>query len=174
MSKVVVTNATVLIYLAKLDNLDYLAELFDEVSVSKTVYEEVVTRGQQEQYADALPVRNATERFIEVRELSDGTTNRADEIQESSGLERGECTAIALAEDMGARCLTDDHAARKTAESVGVEVNGTIYVLLEAIERGPLSFEEYVEKLDALTDNGFRMSASLYRRAIEAGEDFSE
>jgi len=174
MSEVVVTDSTVLIYLAKLDDLSHLDELFDSAYVPETVYEEVVTRGRDEQYADALQVEAAADRFLDVRELPDETANRADEIQESSGLERGECTAIAVAEAEDARCLTDDHAARKTAESLGVAVGGTIYVLLEALDHGRLSFEEYVDELDALTDDGFRMSASLYRRAVDAGEDFAD
>jgi predicted nucleic acid-binding protein len=174
MGEVVVTDATVLIYLAKIGDLDRLDWLFSEAYVSETVYEEVVIRGREERYADALPVEEATDQFIDVQTLSDGTNDRADEIQESSGLERGECTAIALAEKEEARCLTDDHAARKTAESLGIEVGGTIYVLLEALDRGRLSFEGYAEKLDELTNSGFRMSASLYRRAVEAGENLAE
>lgn len=174
MNEVVVTDATVLIYLGKLDDLGYLDQLFTETYVPETVYEEVVTRGREERYADALPVETATGRFLDVRTLPDETEDRADEIQKSSGLERGECTAIALAEKEDARCLTDDHAARKTAESLNVEVGGTIYVLLEALDRGLLSFEGYVNELDDLTDNGFRMSAGLYRRAVQAGEDLAE
>ena len=174
MSELVITDATVLIYLAKLDDLDYLESLFEDVYVSETVYEEVVTRGREEQYADALPIEAATDRFIDVIPLSGETVNRANEIQESSGLERGECTAIALAEAEDARCLTGDHAARKTAESLGIKVNGTIYLLLEALGQGRISLEKYTEKLDDLTDNGFRMSASLYRRAIEKGEKLTE
>jgi predicted nucleic acid-binding protein len=173
MGEVVITDATVLIYLVKLGYLDHLDGLFDSANVSETVYEEVVTRGHKEQYADALPIKEATDRFLDVRTLSGETEARADEIQDSSGLERGECTAIALAEKENARCLTDDHAARKTAESLGVEVGGTIYVLLEALDREQISFEKYVSKLDDLTDNGFRMSASLYRKAVQAGEDLA-
>lgn len=174
MGEVVITDATVLIYLAKLDDLDYLNTLFDSANVPETVYEEVVTRGHKEQYADALPIKEATDRFIDVRTLRDETEARADEIRESSGLERGECTAIALAEKETARCLTDDHAARKTAESLGIKVGGTVYVLLEALDSEQISFEKYESKLDDLTDNGFRMSASLYRKAIQAGEDLAD
>lgn len=174
MSEVVITDATVLIYLAKLGHLNYLDRLFEQAYVPETVYEEVVTRGREEQYADALPVEEATDEFIDVRELPDEAKGRANEIQESAGLERGECTAIALAESEGARCLTDDHAARKTAESLDIEVGGTIYVLLEALDSEQLSFEKYVERLDELTENGFRMSASLYRKAVQAGEDLTD
>ncbi|USZ67139.1 hypothetical protein NGM10_10395 [Halorussus salilacus] len=174
MSEAVVTDATVLIYLAKLGDLSFLDELFDDTYVSDRVYEEVVTRGRAEQYADALPVEEAVENFLDVRSLSTELTERVDEIQRSAGLERGECTAIALAEAGDARCLTDDHAARTTAESLGVAVGGTIYVYLESLDRGRISYEEYVDTLDDLTDNGFRMSASLYRRAVDAGEELTD
>ncbi|WP_435176881.1 DUF3368 domain-containing protein [Halorussus sp. AFM4] len=174
MSEVVITDATVLIYLAKLDDLEYIDEFFSQAYVPEAVYEEVVIRGREEQYADALPIEEAADQFLRVRKLPAETATRADDIQESSGPDRGECTAIALAEDEGARCLTDDHAARKTAESLGIEVGGTIYVVLEALDRGRLSFEGYVEKLDDLTDNGFRMNAGLYRRAVQAGEDLAD
>lgn len=174
MSEAVVTDATVLIYLAKLGDLSFLDELFDDTYVSDRVYEEVVTRGRAEQYADALPVAEAVENFLDVRSLSTELTERADEIQRSAGLERGECTAIALAEAEDARCLTDDHAARTTAESLGVAVGGTIYVYLESLDRGRISYEEYVDTLDDLTDDGFRMSASLYRRALDAGEELTD
>lgn len=69
------------------------------------------------------------------------------------------------------RCLTDDHAARTTAESIGVPVGGTIFVLLEALDRGRLSKAAYVSRIDRLADGGFHMSASLYRRAIDAGDE---
>lgn len=174
MSEVVITDSTVLIYLARLGNLDYLNRLFDDVQISKTVYEEAVTRGEKEEYADALPIKEATNRFIDTQALSKETEMRADEIQKSSGIDRGECTAIALAEKEDARCLTDDHAARQTAKSLGIDIGGTIYVLLEALDKGRISFEEYVNELDNLTDNGFRMSANLYRRAIEEGEDLTD
>ncbi|MEF8855391.1 MAG: hypothetical protein V5A24_07875, partial [Haloarculaceae archaeon] len=66
---------------------------------------------------------------------------------------------------------TDDHAARVTADSLGVDCGGTIYVLLEACSSGLLTGDAYVGRIDELADSGFRMSASLYRRAIEAGTD---
>jgi len=171
MSEVVITDSTVLIYLAKLGDLDYLDELFEEGYLSETVYEETVTRGQAEQYTDALQIEQATEQLLDVRSLEPEVEVRANEIQSSSGLERGECTAIALAEDEGARCLTDDHAARKTAESLDIDVGGTLYVLLEALDDGRIGFQEYADKLDELIEKDFRMSASLYRKAVEAGED---
>ena len=174
MSSVVITDATVLIYLGKLGELDRLDALFDRVFVPEGVYEEVVVRGREDQYSDALSVEQATESFLSIRSLEDDTKARADEIAESAGLGRGESEAIALSLAEHARCLTDDHAARTTAEALGTDVGGTIYVFLESLDADDIGFDEYVSLLDDLTDNGFRMSASLYRRAVEAGRELSE
>ncbi|WP_231185574.1 hypothetical protein [Haladaptatus sp. DYF46] len=171
MSPAVVTDATVLIYLGKLGELDRLDSRFDRILVPAAVYEEVVTRGHEERYSDALSVEQASESFLAVRSLEDDTKQRAERIRASAQLGRGESEAIALALAENARCLTDDHAARTTAESLGAEVGGTIFVLLESLDSGTIGFEEYVSLLDDLTDNGFRMSASLYRRAVEAGRE---
>lgn len=170
----VVADATVLIYLAKLGRLELLDALFDRVLVPEAVYEEVVTRGREQGYADALTIDDATDAFLRVQSLSDDTTKRAADIEESTDLGHGEVAAIALALMEDARCLTDDHAARRSAESLGVAVGGTIYVLLEALQADRVSHDEYVGLLETLDESGFRMSAKLYRQAVEAGEEVGE
>jgi predicted nucleic acid-binding protein len=167
----VVTDATVLIYLANLDAIELLDECFDEVLLPPAVYDEVVERGRSEGYPDAIAIDEATEEFLEVRELSAEASDRAAEIRDTANLGAGEAEALALAEETAARCLTDDHAARQTAAALDVGVGGTIYVLLESLDRGLYSLDEYVECLDELESVGFRMSGRLYRRAVEAGED---
>lgn len=164
-----VADATVLIYLAKLGELSLLGELFDDVLVPGGVYAEVVERGREEGYRDALGVEGAFGSVLTRVDPDDGTGRRAADLREGAGLGGGEAEAIAVAEDVGARCLTDDHAARTTASSLGVEVGGTLFVLLSGLERGAYPFEGYVTRLDELTEYGFRMDASLYREALAAG-----
>lgn len=165
-----VADATVLIYLSKLGELSLLGQTFDEVVVPDGVYTEVVERGRDEGYRDALGVEGATGSTLTRVDLEDGTRRRAADLKEGAGLGRGESEAIALAERVDGRCLTDDHAARTTASSLGVAVGGTLYVLLSGLEQGTYSFPGYVSRLDALTEHGFRMDASLYRQAVAAGE----
>lgn len=165
-----VADATVLIYLAKLGELDRLERRFDAVLVPAAVHEEVVERGRAEGYRDALAVEAAADDGLEVVSLADDVAATAERLRDTADLGRGEAAAIALAQARAARCLTDDHAARTTAAAVGVEVGGTIYVLLDALDAGTLSYDEYVRLIDGLSDAGFRMSASLYRRALDAGE----
>ncbi|HET7323924.1 MAG TPA: hypothetical protein VFJ06_06305 [Halococcus sp.] len=170
----VVADATVLIYLAKLDRLELLDTLFDRVLVPEAVYEEVVTRGREQRYADALAIDDATDDFLCMQSLSGDATDHTGDIEESTNLGNGEVAAIALALCEDARCLTDDHAARLCAESLGVAVGGTIYVLLEALQTDRVSHDKYIELLEALDEKEFRMSARLYRQAVEAGEEISE
>jgi len=168
-----VADATVLIYLARLGDLHMLDELFESVVVPDPVYKEVVHRGHEEGYSDAIAVGDAAESFLDIRPLEGDTDDRATRLRETN-LGAGERAALALAAKGDARCLTDDHAARRTAESLDIDVGGTIYVFLRALRRDDISFQGFETRLDALDEAGFRMSAELYRRAIEAGEELAE
>ncbi|MFB6186203.1 MAG: PIN domain-containing protein [Halobacteriaceae archaeon] len=170
----VVVDSTVLIYLARLGDLDLLGSLFDRVIVPEPVYDEVVKTGHEEDYRDAIAVEEAMNEFMEIVELSDDVARQTGQIQDTADLGRGEAAAMALARHHDGQCLTDDHAARTTAESVGLEIGGTIFVLLEALTEGQLSFKAYESRIDQLANGGFRMSALLYRRALEAGKEISE
>lgn len=167
----VVVDSTVLIYLAKLGQLERLQELFNRVFVPEAVYTEVVEEGHEAGYGDAFAVEAAIEDFCQVIPVPSELTQAIEQFQETAGLGQGEAVAIGLAREHDARCLSDDHAARSTAESVGVDVGGTIFVLLEALSKGDLTVDEYVAQIDELADSGFRMDASLYRRALEAGTE---
>lgn len=165
-----VTDSTVLIYLTRLGELSLLRTVFEDILVPEPVYDEVVVRGRSEGYRDAMAIDAATDEHLEVVELAADVQAVADRVREKASLGSGEAAVIAVAADQDARCLTDDHAARSTATAMDVKVGGTIFVLLSALEAGVLSLDEYLELLDALSESGFRMSASLYRRAIDAGE----
>lgn len=167
-----VADATVLIYLAKLGELSLLADAFETVHVPEAVYTEVVDRGRSAGYRDAMAVDEAMGDTLILAE--DVDADRVAELQDVGGLGRGEAAAIALAAELDARCLTDDHAARSTATALGVSVGGTLYVLLDGLERGAYGFDGYVDRLDRLTESGFRIDASLYRRAVEAGRAVDE
>lgn len=164
-----VADSTVLIYLSKLEELPLLRAGFGEVLVPDAVYAEVVERGRAEGYHDAVRVDEAVGSTLAVAALEGDARERAGALRERAGLGRGEAEAVALAEAVGGRCLTDDHAARRTARSIGVRVGGTVFVLLSGLDRGAFPFDGYVSRLDRLTERGFRMDATLYREAVEAG-----
>jgi len=166
--KEVVVDSTVLIYLSKIGRLSLLNELSEEVFVSEAVHEEVVVDGLEYGYADALAVDNAD--FLSVTGVEE--SEDVNSLRDSANLGVGECEAIILAHETDALCLTDDCRARKTAESLGVDVGGTVYVLLSSLKSGTIEFSEYEQALNDLSETDFRMKASLYRRALEEGRKF--
>lgn len=169
-----VADATVLISLAKIGHLELLDQLFPTVRVPEAVYEECVDRGRAEGYRDAIAIDAAFERGLMRHRLDEKSSTSARQFKESADLGAGEAAAIAASVELGVRCLTDDHAARQTAQAMGVDVGGNIYVLLSGLDEGILTPDSYLDAIDALTDEGFRMNASLYRQAIEAGRTLEE
>ncbi len=87
-----------------------------------------------------------------------------------SRLGNGERAVIAFARMQPATLAgLDDRQARELAESLGLRVMGTLGILLRAYRAGLIA--EVRPHLDALVDQGFRLSASLYDSVLTlAGE----
>ncbi|WP_456475134.1 DUF3368 domain-containing protein [Candidatus Pyrohabitans sp.] len=166
----IVSNSTPLIYLARLNKLYLLREFFAEVYIPREVYREVVVRGKEEGYADALLVEEAIkEGWIRVenaplmKKLLD------------YGIDRGEAEAISLALKLKCRqVLIDQSHARLAAEVVGLTPRGTLFVLLKALREGTMTFEGYLEHLEALVRVNFRMSDEVYIEAVRLGRKLAE
>lgn len=167
----VVCDATVLIYLAKLRNLSLLEQYFADVFVPQEVIQEVVHAGQTKGYEDAHRIASAIDTFIVVL-ATEPDENWFDQPIQTLGV--GEKHAIGIAIQRDLRLLSDDRAARKIADAFGVPVGGTLYVLLRDLEAGECTLREYINRLDSLDSMSFRMSASLYRSALRAGEEIAK
>jgi predicted nucleic acid-binding protein len=76
----------------------------------------------------------------------------------------GEAEAISLASWL----LTDDAAARLLAQSLGLEVHGSLGVVLWAAAEGHISYLEGEEILNRLTASSLWVSASVILEAKEA------
>jgi predicted nucleic acid-binding protein len=81
----------------------------------------------------------------------------------------GEAEAISLARQLGADwLLTDDAAARLLAQSLGLEVHGSLGVVLWAAAEGHISYLEGEEILNRLAASSLWVSASVILEAKEA------
>jgi predicted nucleic acid-binding protein len=81
----------------------------------------------------------------------------------------GEAEAISLARQLGADwLLTDDAAARLLAQSLSLEVHGSLGVVLWAAAEGHISYLEGEEILNRLTASSLWVSASVILEAKEA------
>ncbi len=161
----IVSNATPLIYLAKINKLSLLRDFFKKVLIPEEVKKEVVDRGKKEKSSDAVIVERALkEGWIEVRKIS-----VIKELEEF-GIDLGDVEAISLALKTNLEILVDQTHARMAAKALGLKPRGTIYVLLRALKKGRLSYDEYLSSLEDLVTAGFRLSSEVYLEAVRLGK----
>jgi predicted nucleic acid-binding protein len=158
----VVCDASTLIALARIGQVDILGRVAARVMIPRAVYDEVVVKGVGKPGADEI--RNAP--WIETHEVADrGVVARF-----RVTLDAGESEAIALAQEVEADLLIlDDEEARNTARAEGLRVVGLLAFLILAKEREIISHVRPL--LDALNRQGFFIGDDLYHQILrQAGE----
>ncbi len=162
----IVSNSTALIYLAKIGKLSLLKKLFSNVLIPVEVFNEVVVSGKENQHPDAFVIEAAVEEgWIEVKEIE-----AVAELEEF-GIDSGEAQAISLAKSLDVPVLLDQTHARIAAKALGLKPRGTIFVLLGALRKKLLTYEEYQDLLEELVKAGFRMSDEIYLSAVRMGRE---
>lgn len=156
----IVSNATPLIYLAKIGKMGLLRYLFGEVFIPEEVKVEVVERGKQLGERDAYVVEKA---------INDGwlKVSRAEFVEVPIELDKGEVAALSLAKNLGLEeVLMDEGPARTAARLLGLTPRGTIFVLLKALESGEMDFDKFLENLNELIRHGFRLKEEVYIEVV--------
>lgn len=156
MSRVWVVNASPLILLGKIDRIDLLSELSDELIVPDVVVREVGAKPDGERIVSEIAsLRGA--RF-------EGEVDAPSEIAVWN-LGRGESQVLALA---GAyprsRAVLDDLEARRCAQSLGQALIGTLGVVLRAKRKGVIERARPV--IEHLRRVALYASDSLVERAL--------
>ena len=154
-----VSNATPLIYLAKAGQLGLLKR-FGKVCIPEEVFTEVVVEGKRLGKKDAFLVEQAIK-------LGDIVVKKAKPLRLPIQLEAGETATISLAKELGALALIDESVGRAAAGLAGVEVRGTLYLLLKALERKWIGLEEFLSALDKMVLEGFRLREEVYLEAVK-------
>jgi predicted nucleic acid-binding protein len=87
---------------------------------------------------------------------------------EESDLDRGETTALAVAVEQDLILLTDDLAARETAEKAEVQARGSLGVIALACGRGRLEKDEAADRMRALQrETSLFVTDAVVERGIE-------
>lgn len=158
---VVVCDAGPLISLGRLDLLAVLPKVFAQVQVPMAVLKECLARPDN---ADTPRIQAA----VSQRWLM--TCDAVPIVRD--GLEPGECAAIGRALQIGAGLLADDPAARQCALELGLDVIGTLGVLVLAKRAGHLpAIRPLVERLRA---GGQRLSHAAVSQALAAANEAPE
>lgn len=157
----VVSNSTPLIYLAKVNKLDLLKSLFNEVFIPQEVKNEVVDKGKILGKKDAYLVEKAiSEGWLKVL--------TAETVAVSIELDPGEIAALSLAKKLGLKeVLIDEASARAAARLLDLTPRGTLFILLKALQKEEIDQEEFLEVLNQLLKEGFRLKEEVYLEALK-------
>jgi len=161
----IVSNATTLIYLAKIGRIDLLKKVFGEVFIPEEVKIEVVNRGKQSGEKDAYLIEKAiNEGWLKV--------SKTKIIEIPIKLELGEAAVLSLAKNLGLKeVLMDEIPARTAARLLDLTPRGTIYVLLKALEKKEIDSNKFLEILNELVKHGFRLKEEVYLEAVRKARE---
>lgn len=157
MARLVLTDASPLIGLARVEGLPWLRALFGEVSMPVEVRDEVLA---SQGFADAVAIAAA----IDSGWLT--VCAPAPDVPELPELDEGEaaCIRIALSHGGQALLLMDERAGRAVAAEHGLRVAGTAAVIGMAKSRGLIvSAREVFSRLHA---SDFRISAEVIETVL--------
>ena len=129
----------------KVSLLNVLYDLFGEIFIPAAVYTELTSN--ENFSSEAAEIESNS--FIRVVTIDNPKI--VEVLQKASGLDLGESEAIAYADDIKADfLLMDEIRGRRVARSMGLQIMGTIGVLLAAYNDGILSKTEVEDALDNL------------------------
>ena len=151
------SNASPLIYLAKIKRLELLKELFDEIIITEEVYNEITAKDSPE----VESIKNC--KFLQIRKAKK-TLN--------IGFGLGENAAISSSLEENCILLIDDHKAKIFANAQGIKTLGTLGLLLLALSKRLIGKEEFRGLLSQLVKENFRISIELYNAMLEEAEKF--
>ena len=156
-----ISNTSPLLYLWRVRCLDLLPALFDEVWTPGAVVGEL-QEGRQRGYDVPSPTSHPWLEIVDPRYVPSEWLTR--------DLGKGEIAAMALALENPERVvLLDDALARQVAQGAGLEVWGTLRVLLEAKSRGLTASVEPI--VNRLREAGMWVSDDIRERVLAlAGE----
>lgn len=155
---IVVSDASPIIALSLIGQLDLLAAMYGKVEVPRAVYQEVTQLG-----IDHLGVREIVKAsWISARSVRNDALVKA----LLGELDIGEAEAITLATEVGAELLLiDERCGRKVATRLGLNVVGVLGILIEAKKKNFIF--SLRQQLDALVlVAGFRISPILRLKVL--------
>ena len=162
-----ISNSSPLILLAKINKLSVLEKLYKKIHISHEVYNETIIKGKKENYGDAALIERHINEIIFVIKLNLEYKKEAEKL--SNILGSGESEAIALCLQEKAKLfLVDNLEPRKIAQVKGIKCRSTPGILLEALKRKGITFNEYESAIKELSKYAW-LSGDIVAYFLEQG-----
>lgn len=149
MSERIVSDSTCLIALERIGSVEILPALFGSIIIPPVV---------QLEFGISIP-------WLKVTQLSDPSLAAT----LKTIVDDGEAEAIALAREHNYRIITDDRRARSVARQYGLDVVGTVGILVLAKQKGIVSSIRPL--LTSLENIGFYFSTALKEEVLHLAEE---
>lgn len=158
---IVISDTTPIISLLKINRLDLLKTLFDEVLIPEAVFNELTTNSRYEKESEI--VKNCD--FLKVSKIEDEKSVAL--LQKLTNLDLGESEAIILAENLKSDLLLmDEVKGRAVANQMEIKITGTVGVILIAKERNLISLDEIKTAIDIFKKNHRHISNDLLKMLL--------
>lgn len=160
----IIVNSTPLIILCNVGRVDILQKLYGQIVIPEAVYEEVTAK------KDSACQQLVLADWIHVERIKEQTAKKMYQAK----LHDGEVEVMILAqEDKNTELvIIDDNAAKKTAKYLGLNVTGTLGVLLKAKRMGII--KEVSPIISEMRKKGFYVSGYLERIILEQAGELTE
>jgi predicted nucleic acid-binding protein len=151
-----VVNASPLIVFGKIGQLDLLAQLANEIIVPQAVANEIVAGPEND--AARLAIEAERFRLIDVQEPTPELA--------AWDLGSGETAVLSYAlANPGWTAIVDDGAARKCAVTFGIEVKGSLAIIILAKKRGLIP--QAKQLLHTMQEVGLRLDERTIRQVLK-------
>jgi len=166
--KVVVSDSTRLIYLAKIGRLSLVKSVFDKVFVPEAVFNEAVTQGKALNISDASVIEKSIGIWIIKEQVEPEVDVEFRFLDTNKRLGSGEKEALKLCKQLYAEYfIADDKEARRVSKILNIKSVGTCSIIVQAYRQGSITKREALQILDELVKGGFRIGSTVYRRVLD-------
>jgi predicted nucleic acid-binding protein len=161
-----VFDATLLIYLAKVDRLALVQQLDASCVLPERVYEEVVETGLEQGYPDARRIERAVENDS-FGVMTAESTALMSRLQDNSNLSDADIAVLASADTHDGVAVMDETYGRDVAAAEGITTRGTAYLVLKLASEGPISVDNARTVIDAIIDEGWYCAPDVYAKIVQ-------
>ncbi len=158
----IVSNSTPLIYLAKLNKLDLVINLYNKLIIPKEVYNEVVVEGKRFNNKEVILIEELiNKKLIEIKES--GKLKK-----EISSIHIGEAKAINLClKTKNKEILIDDKEAYELCKLFNLKPIRTTAFLLICVKEKLITKKEFKELLVLLSKEGYFLSIEVFQFLLD-------
>lgn len=168
---IVISDTSPIIYLAKIEKLSILKDLYTRIYIPSEVWKELIYPISQNNKIIPTDIKfeiDAKESGWLIVKDPEKDVYHEMALSLSRELGRGEAYAIALSLELKADVLLiNDKKAKEIAENKGIKTRWNSEVLLDALKQGLIQdFQEFKKLLDRLIEFGFWIEKREYEKVI--------